>query len=372
MRIAQIVTYLSPDGAFGGPTRVAEAQCAALAAAGHDVTLWAAAPLPGATHDAVDGYERRLFPARRCFDSLGFAGMRAVGLTTALKADAAAIDAAHVHLARDLVTLPAAAMLLRAGVPLFVQTHGMIDRSSNPLSVPIDAMYTRPILRSARAVYTLTGREDRDVSSVEPQATLKRIRNGVVIPLSAATPPAREDTVLFMARLHERKRPVAFIEMAAILSAEFPDLRYVLAGPDEGELAAVQSAASRSGLGDRLSIVGAVSPSETDEFLANARVFVLPSVGEVFPMTVLEAFRAETPVVVTESLGIAEMCLQYGAAAVTNGSPEGLAAAVAGLLRDEDRARAMVAGAKTYLHAELNIAVVAESLSADYAGAADG
>lgn len=36
-------------------------------------------------------------------------------------------DLVHVHLMRDLVTLPAALLALATRTPLVVQTHGMID-----------------------------------------------------------------------------------------------------------------------------------------------------------------------------------------------------------------------------------------------------
>ncbi|MEN2740518.1 glycosyltransferase [Microbacterium sp. X-17] len=370
MKIAQVVTYLSPDGAFGGPTRVAEAQCAALAEQGHEVQLFAAAPIDAPAETLVDGYRLRLFPARRLSSRLGFAGMRAVGLTPALRREAPFLDVAHVHLARDLVTLPAARALKRTGVPYVVQPHGMIDASDRVLAGPVDALWTRSALREAERVLTLTSQEDDDMASIEPRAQVSRIRNGIRV----ETPPAyegREQIVLFLARLHPRKRPVAFVEMAALVSARCPEARFVLAGPDEGELAAARQAVDRLGLAAVVEIHGAVSPDQTDALLRSAGVYVLPSVGEVFPMTVLEAFRAGTPVVVTDSLGISDDCREYEAAIVTDGSVPSLADAVASVLNERDQALVLRSGALDYLRERLDISSVALSLSALYEGAAE-
>jgi hypothetical protein len=50
MRILQVVTLISPDGAYGGPARVALNPSAELIRRGHDVTLGA---LVGIKHRAV-------------------------------------------------------------------------------------------------------------------------------------------------------------------------------------------------------------------------------------------------------------------------------------------------------------------------------
>ena len=49
-------------------------------------------------------------------------------------------DVVHVHVARDFVTLPAATIARRAGVPYVLQPHGMIDPSDHALARPLDAV----------------------------------------------------------------------------------------------------------------------------------------------------------------------------------------------------------------------------------------
>lgn len=366
MRIAHVVTYVSPDGAFGGPVRVAQAQAEALAELGHEITVFAAAPSELARTSFQDGYELRTFAARRISRFGGFAAMCAPKMLGALKVSAPTFDVAHIHLARDLVTIPAALRLRRAGVPYVLQPHGMIDASGHPLAKPLDALATRPLLRGAGTVLTLTDEEASDVAAIEPSVRQSKISNGIRIG-ELAPYSERENTVLFLARLHRRKRPLAFIEMAVALATEAPDTRFILAGPDEGEGSAVLRAISEAGMGDRLTWIGAVAPDETEALLARARVFVLPAVDEVFPMTILESLRVGTPVVTTNSLGIAVKSASYGAAIVTDGSPDEMAHAVKGVLTNRTVAEKLRAGGANFLREQLNIETVARELESVYA-----
>lgn len=366
MKIAHVVTYISPDGAFGGPVRVALGQAEALAERGHDVTVYAAAPRELAGTSFQDGYTLKTFPARRIAPVGGFAAMTAPRLTKALKTDAASFDVAHIHLARDLVTIPAARQFRKAGVPYVVQPHGMVDASDNPLATPLDAFATKSLLRDAKTVLTLTDREADDILGIEPAARTAPISNGIRI-VELAPYEGRDDVVLFLARLHPRKRPIAFVEMARALKETLPTTRFVLAGPDEGEGPAVRSAIADAGMGDRLEWIGAVSPDQTEALLASARAYVLPSFGEVFPMTILESLRVGTPVVATRSLGIAPDCARFEAAHITDGSPDQLAGAVADIFTTAGEPARLRAGGVAFLREELDIARVATTLESLYA-----
>ena len=365
MRIAHVVTYISPDGSFGGPARVALAQADALALLGHDVTVYAAAPRDAAGESRRDGYTLKTFPARHLIGGRGFAMMSSPLMARRISKDIRSFDVAHIHLARDLGTIPAALAIRRAKVPYIVQPHGMIDPSSRLLAKPLDIAVTRPLLRNAGSVLVLTDQEQRDIESVEPATTVSRIGNGIRIGTQAAY-DGRKKVVLFMARLHERKRPIAFVEMATQLGASFPDVQFIMVGPDEGAAAATLEAIAASPIRDRIKWVGSVSPDETDQWISGALAYVLPSFGEVFPMTILEALRAGTPVVTTDSLGIAEKCISYGAALITNGSSSGLAAAARTVLSDRTVVDSLREGGLRYLRAELDIAMVAKTLEAHY------
>ncbi len=369
MRIAHVVTFTSADGAFGGPTRVALGQAKALANLGHDVTVFAGTPAGEEVDTRQDGYRLRTFPVQRVAPFGGFATLWPRGLRKALRAHLHEIDVAHIHLARDLATLPAALLLARMGVAYVTQSHGMIDSSDKVLARVLDLLATRRALAGSRSWLLLTATEEKDLATISFPQRLTPIRNGVEVG-DAPSLDGRGDTVLFLARLQQRKRPVAFVQMAQLLAARLPDTTFLLVGPDEGEGEAVTRAIEASGLGDRVRWIGALPPSETHEAMAGARVYVLPAVDEVFPMSILESFSAGTPVVTTSSLGIAEDCQRHGAALITDGSPGQLAEATYRAHQDRKTAEALRAGGLAYIRRELDVREVARELVSEYESAA--
>src|SRR6478672_7910698 len=159
MRILQVVGLLSPDGAYGGPARVALNQSAELIRRGHDVTVAAATRGYRAPPTELDGVPLRLFGARTLLPRSGFPGMGAPGLVKWFRGSRARFDVVHIHFGRDLVVLPVALAARRHRIPYVLQTHGMVVPSSHPLARPLDALWTRKLLRDAKAVLYLTEQE---------------------------------------------------------------------------------------------------------------------------------------------------------------------------------------------------------------------
>ncbi|GAA3298038.1 hypothetical protein GCM10020295_32630 [Streptomyces cinereospinus] len=178
--------------------------------------------------------------------------------------------------------------------------------------------------------------------------------------------------VLFLARLHPRKRPQAFVEMAALAHRRMPDARFTLHGADEGTLAGVRRLIAGHGLEGVVSYGGALAHAEAVRAYARAAVYVLPSVDEPFGMTVIEALAAGTPVVCTDTCGIAEELARRGAAVVTDGSPRQLADAVCALLADEGRRRALAAAGRRAVREAYSVHAVTDRLEEIYRRAAGG
>jgi glycosyltransferase involved in cell wall biosynthesis len=241
----------------------------------------------------------------------------------------------------------------------------MVDKSQKLLSKPLDFLWTLPVIKRARLVLTLTDQEDSDILALVPGSKIERINNGVEI----KTPPAyanRPNKVVFLSRLQQRKRPVVFVQMAEIVLRKHPEVEFEIAGSDEGELEAVREAVLQLGLKRQVKILGAINPEKTDSFLESARVMVLPSVGEIFPMVLLESFRAGTPSVVTESLGIVTDCISFALAEVTTGDAQSLASAVCKILEDDSLAEQLRENSKAYLELNLDIKKVAILLLQKY------
>lgn len=331
MRILQVVSLLSPDGAFGGPARVALNQSAELIRQGHHVTLAAGTrgyPVPPTE---LGGVPVMLFPARTVLPFLGFPGMAAPGLVRWFARHGRDFDVVHIHLGRDLMVMPVAALARRRRIPYVAQTHGMVIPSRHPLAGPLDALWTRPILRGAAAVFYLTDTERDQLREVAGATVrLAELPNGVP-ELSPVILHPGPPEVLFLARLDARKRPLLFVEMAHRLLAEGVQARFAVVGPDEG-----QGTAVRAAIGDepRIRWEGPIAPDEVPCRLARASVYVLPSGREPYPMTVLEAMSVGVPVVVCDDCGLAAVVAGTGSGLVAQGNPAALAQSVTTLLAD--------------------------------------
>jgi glycosyltransferase involved in cell wall biosynthesis len=364
VRILQVVPYLSSDGAFGGPVSVAVEQTAALAGLGHRVALLAG--WDGRVRPAVDGVALRLVRAVR--GRLPLSAVLAPGVPLAILAARRHVDVVHLHAGRDLVSLTAM-LALRGHRRVVLQPHGMVMPDERPLARLVDALIVRPAMRRAVAVLALTDDEERGLHRVAGGgARVERIRNGIRVgrpELDRAT----DAPVLFLARLHPRKQAPVFVAAAAEVLAAGIDRRFEVAGPDEGDLGRVEDAIAASGRPDRIRLTGAVEPAEAGRRLAAAAVYVLPSTGEVFPMTVLESLAAGTPVVLSDDCGLAPELAADGAAVVVPPTPSAVARAVSGLLTDEPARRALAARGVAVVRQRYGIAAVARRLETLYSGA---
>ena len=376
MRILSIVTLITPNGEYGGPVRVALNQARALRSRGHDVVVIAAARGFGSDlPELVDSVPVKLFAARTMLPGIGFAGLCSPSLQNWVAKNGASFDVAHIHAARDFVTLPAANWFRRNGIPYVLQPHGMIDRSASLLAIPLDRTLTRPILRTASAVFYLTPRERNDLREVGGSLVmLTELSNGVpepppsdeLTPNRSTDGSATQTEVLFLARLAPRKRPQFFVDMAIELANKHRGVTFSLVGPDEGEGAAVRDRIAHSGKGSVIRWEGALATDRTLERMKRASIFVLPSVDEPYPMSVLEAMSVGLPVVVTESCGLAPAIAELGCGIVVDDSMESLSAAVDRLLSDPVASAQMGSAGAAAISDRFGMPAIADALEQVY------
>jgi glycosyltransferase involved in cell wall biosynthesis len=335
MNILQVLTLVTPDGAYGGPARVAFNQASEIRAQGHSVMITGACRGYGTPPDALHGTPVRLFKGRQVVPFTGHAGIAAPSVIYWIFKNRRDIDVVHVHLGRDLVSMPAALLGLLLKKRVIIQTHGMITKSKHPIAPALDRFLTRPILRRADTVLYLTEKEREELLEVETEIASQPLPNGVPPFLPIAAHDDDDVEVLFLARLHERKRPALFVESARDLLNDGIVARFTLIGPDGGEGAKVRDAIGRDdAVTKSISWEGSLPPEETSDRMAQSSIYVLPSVDEPFSMSVLEAMAIGLPVVITQSCGLADTVRANGCGIVVDHSKESLTAAVRRLVED--------------------------------------
>lgn len=338
MKITHVLTYVSEDGAFGGPTSVALAQLEDLIDQGVEVELQAG-------WDGISIPETRIKTTlRRALKwGKGFKFIVSPGLLLRRVKRGNGDEVFHIHLGRDFVTMPYALMLLWTKRPFVVQTHGMVMPRFSFAVRCLDAIMVRPILESASAVFVLTDKEADDIMKISRgKARIVRVANGIQALEPDETINKQPNRLIFLARLHPRKRVLAFVEMCLLLSQRGISYEALIYGPDEGDLHALENFIKEHDLGSKVRYLGPLQQGRGPAVLGSAGVFVLPSHGEVFPMTVLESLVAGTPVVTTNSSGLAELLQEHDAAIVTDGTSERMADAVEQLLHDDGRRSSLI------------------------------
>lgn len=368
MRILQLVTLISPDGAYGGPVRVALNQASALRELGHSVTLGASCRGYEVVPDSLEGTPAVLRPARKVAPGVGFAGLTSPGLFRWALGARREFDVVHVHLARDLVLLPVTMALAAAGKPYVLQPHGMIVKGSHILAPALDRLAVRRLLARAHEVFYLTDAERDALDDVaQGKARLTPLSNGVPL----YEPPIVADTVpevLYLSRLQARKRPVDFVAAALGLSARGLPARYTLVGPDEGEGGRVREAIGSSAT---VSWEGALPSGAGPARMRRASIFVLPSVDEPYPMAVLEAMSVGLPVVITDTCGLAHLVRRYECGLVVPAGAASIEEAIAELLTKPGLAKEMGQRGRLAVERDLGMTPVAERLQRSYFQATD-
>ena len=148
-----------------------------------------------------------------------------------------------------------------------------------------------------------------------------------------AAPPDKRAGLVFVGRLSAEKGVDTLIGAARLL----PHIAFTVigSGPDEARL---RAAAPRN-----VRLTGALPNALARVWMARASALVMPSIWyEGFPMTVLEAFAASTPVIAARIGSLPEIVAEGTTGLLfTPGDPSSLAGAIAQLLSDPSAMRRM-------------------------------
>ena len=366
MRIVHVVTLVSADGSYGGPLTVARNLAAATRRLGHDVEVWGGARPGDLAAEPTRPGERRFrawSPPR-----LRLVGLIAPALLVALWKNRRALDLVHVHASRDAGVLLAMLVLRCGRVPYVAQTHGMVLPPDSTTKRLVD-LVARPAIGAARRCLALNRREAEALAAFGvPAERVTELPNGIDTWATPTAPSARaRPVVCFVSRLHPRKRPHVFVEVAAIVGDQAD---FVLAGPDDGALGAVEAAVS-SFRPPTLRLLGPLAVDDARAVIADADVLVLPADDEPFGVVILEAFVGRTAVVVTSGCHIAADLEAAGAALVTGPSAAELATGVEALLRDPLHREALVDAGRRLVEHRYSLTAVTDRLMTIYGGGID-
>ena len=232
-------------------------------------------------------------------------------------------------------------------VPYTVRTQGQLTPWALAQSRLKKQIYTSLIerhnLNRAAAIHCTTSGEAEDVSNFGIQTPTITLPLGVkkpeILPQAKTEIrrlykiPANKPIVLFLSRLHYKKRPDLLIESLGELAQRGQKFHLIVAGSGEDDYVSyLHDLVEKNNLAQSTSFVGFVAGRSKDLLLQGADIFVLPSFSENFGIVVAEAAIAGLPIIITPGVQIAPEIADANAGLIVEGNKSELTQALSQLL----------------------------------------
>lgn len=360
MKILHVVPTYLPARRYGGPIVSVHGLCKALAARGHQVDVFttnvdgdATLDVPVATPVDLDGVRVHYFPSpfRRLYWSPAMRSMLA---------NVRDYDVVHIHAVYLWPGVAAGRTAHRAGVPYVISPRGMlvpelIRQKSRLVKQAWLALVERRNFAHASAIHFTSAVEEDDARRTGmPLPSPFVVPNGINL-MARPDVPRDEKTLLFLGRINWKKGLDRAIELLPRL-----DARLLIAGNDEEELTPrLRDLAARLGVSDRVEFLGPVYDDAKLALLARATLFVLLSTSENFGNAALEAMMMETPVVLSNGVGLAADVVRANAGTTDVND-------IAALLADPQRRAEMGRNGRQLVESRFTWSRVAEEMEIAY------
>jgi glycosyltransferase involved in cell wall biosynthesis len=337
IRILRIVGYLYPD-AVGGIELHAFGMSRDQALMGHKVTVCTSRT--GMSHgiEDRDGFEvRRFRPITRVLGNPVMPGLFLDLLRTKNDFD---VIHAHSHL---FSSTNFCALSRRLGsAPLVVTDHGLhSQRVPRWLQTAYTSTIAKWTLNSADCVVCYSAHEREALVSlgINPERVAV-IHNGINTDLFK--PGERGEgtnRVLWIGRFNPGKAVIDLVEGFRLLVKDHPTLKLVMIGRGS-QKEVIENRIRKLGIAGMVTIRDFVPNTDLPGIYQASDVFVLPSVTEGLPRTVLEAMSCSVPVVCTALPSLVE-AVGRGGILTPPHNPRALADSISAIISDKSFSRKM-------------------------------
>lgn len=173
--------------------------------------------------------------------------------------------------------------------------------------------------------------------------------------------------VLFLSRLHYKKRPELLLESLSQLKTQGSSFHAIFAGSGEPDyIDSLQQLVTSLDVKGQVTFVGHVEGVNKDLLLQGSDLFALPSYSENFGIAVAEALAAGLPVVITPEVQIADDVKAANAGAIVSGDVESVTQAIAKLLIAPQLRQELSINAKQLAQTRYSWQAIARDLAAEY------
>jgi len=391
VKILQVIPYFYPAWQYGGPVRLAYEMSKRLVQRGHEVIVY--------TTDALDKHSRlraqsdtvnvdgvKIYRFRNLSNSLAYDHhlFLTPGMIPVAKREMQTFDVVHLHEYRTLQNLVVCHYARRYHTPYIIQANGSLPRiaAKRGLKQLYDILWGSRLVKEASKVIAVSSIEAKQCEAIGiAEDRVHVIYPGIELAEYKTLPPkgtfrtrygidSEEKVILYLGRIHEIKGLGHLVRVFSDLAKQVNNTRLVIAGSDDGYLSTLEKLVSALGIHDRVLFTGPLYERAKLEAYVDADVFVLPSVYDIFGVSVLEACACGTPVIVTDRCGIAESIAGRAGYVVPFDDKDKFRDALVALLTDQRLRQQFGQGGQRLVRDEFDWSKVIAELEKVYADAA--
>lgn len=323
MKILQVCQSFYPCFASGGVVRSVYEVSKKLVERGHDVTVYTTdgctKRLEGSNHESFDVEGIEVFYLKNLSNmlKLKFKISNPYYLPFKARKDLKKFDIIHIHEYRSFLSIVIHYYAKKYEIPYILQARGSVMPffQKTRLKKIFDYLWGYDILKDAKLVLALTPNESLQYQKMSVDLNkIKIIPNGIDISTFSNVKrgifkkkyniPDDVQIILFLGRIHKIKGIDLLIEAFNNLTIDLTKVMLVIVGPDDGFMGDLKLLVRKYEIEDKIIFTGPLYDNLKLEAYMDADVYILPSVYDAFPNTVMEAMCLEKPVILTEGCQI--------------------------------------------------------------------
>lgn len=296
-------------------------------------------------------------------------------------------DIIHTHYLFSYPSTCAGLIARYQGIPYIVSTIGQLTPWALAQSRLKKQIYTSLIerhnLNQAAAIHCTSAGEAEDVRNFGIQTPTITLPLGVNQPANFPEAkqklrhiyniPTQTPIILFLSRLHYKKRPDLLIQALNKLATQNFDFHLIFAGSGESDYEnQLKNLVLSSGLTSRTTFTGFITGKDKELVLQGSDIFVLPTFSENFGIAIVEAMAAGLPVIITPGVQIAPEIAQAKAGLIVEGELDPLSNAIAQLLTSPNLRYQLGENGKQLVNHRYSWNAISQNLACVYAAIIEG
>lgn len=298
LRVVQIAASLESEAS--GPSYSVPRLARALADENHEVQILSlGAPAERLTLDVPHRVLPQAMARARILSKLGLSPV----MRSTLQDLAAGTDILHTHGLWMMPNVYPAQMARLGGPAMVLSPRGMLNPAALRYSAKAKSLFwllfQGPAARRIAMFHATSEQEFEEIRAFGLNQPVAVVPNGIELP---PTPALWQDSklVLSLGRVHPKKGLDQLLVAWANVEHRARGWRLEIVGPNEnGHAEELQALVTQLGI-KRAALRGPVFGDEKARLYAEAELFVLPTRGENFALTVAESLASGTPVISTK------------------------------------------------------------------------